>query len=376
MTLLDVPTIRVRMTPQPVSSQILATTGGYRLWVGGRKVSESAEPISRLTVRRNGSVWQFNSFTASGGDAVIEPAGGLIRCGASSYRGKIRLAPAGRDGFIVVNHVDMESYLAGVLGKELYPYWSIETYRALAVAARTFALYHMKTSKAGDNFDVGDDQGSQVYGGFSAESEKSWQAVKDTHGMVLCHGPAGGEQLFLAQYSACCGGWVNPALVIRDSPDIPPVHGGQKCDDCRRSPRYRWPTVRIAKADLYRALAQSYPAVGNLGGIATVRVVSQTSYGRPAWIDVVGPTGKSIRLRAEDLRLVVVRAPLPEGKGLYSMNCRILDTGTTVEFADGRGFGHGVGLCQWGAQGKAEGGWRWDEILGFYYPQAQRIYAY
>ena len=57
-------------------------------------------------------------------------------------------------------------------------------------------------------------------------------------------------------------------------------------------------------------------------------------------------------------------------KTLYSMNCRLRDLGKQIEFSDGRGYGHGVGMCQWGAEGKAKRGWTSEEILGFYYPGA------
>ena len=71
--------------------------------------------------------------------------------------------------------------------------------------------------------------------------------MRATHGQVLAYGPPGQERIFMAQYSACCGGTVNAASVIRDAPDIPPLMGGQPCDDCRYCPRYRWGPVRLAK---------------------------------------------------------------------------------------------------------------------------------
>ncbi|MFA6134298.1 MAG: SpoIID/LytB domain-containing protein [Phycisphaerae bacterium] len=376
LTLTDVPTIRIRLNSHPLSTQALATSGGYRLWAGGKKISESRSPISQLVVRRSGGLWQLNSLSASGNDVVLEPLSGFVGFGQTWYRGSIRLLPVGTDDFFAINHVDLESYLAGVLSKELYPNWSSETYRALAVAARTFALYHMKTSGPGHDFDVGDDQASQVYGGRSGETDRAWEAVRKTHGLILCFGPSGGEQIFMAQYSASCGGNVNPAYVIRDAPDIQPVQGGQKCDDCRRCSHYRWPTVRISKAEIARALAQAYPAAVDPGGVSTIRVLSQTPSGRAVWIDVTGPSGKATRLRAEDLRLALLRYGPPEAKALYSMNCRINNVGSAIEFADGKGFGHGVGICQWGAQGKAERGMGWEEILQFYYPGAKRMHAY
>jgi len=98
-------------------------------------------------------------------------------------------------------------------------------------------------------------------------------------------------------------------------------------------------------------------------------VVSATPYGRAVWVDVVGG-GEFVRVRAEDIRLSLIYAGIPAAKGLNSMNCRMVDLGDSIEFADGRGFGHGVGLCQWGAQGKALMGWTAEQILLFYYPGA------
>jgi stage II sporulation protein D len=375
LTLVNVPTIRVRLTSLPVSTATLSGSGGYRLWVDGKVISQSTGPMPVTTVRRRDGRWSFNALSAKGQVATLEPLGGLLRVGQTFYRGRLRLLAA-EDQFFILNDVDLESYLAGVLGKELYPAWSPTTYRALAVAARTFALYHMKTTGLGKDFDVGDDQGSQVYGGASAETEKAWQAVRATHGQVLTYGPAGQERIFLAQYSSCCGGVVNPASVLKASPDIPPLAGGQRCDDCRYCPLFRWGPIRISKDDLYQAAAQAYSAAGGLGNLATVKIASSTPFGRPVWVDLVGTNGRKVRLRAEDLRLALIRGSLFQGKQIASMNCRIVDVGGAIEFADGKGFGHGVGLCQWGAQGKADRGWKAEEILQFYYPGSTLLPAY
>jgi SpoIID/LytB domain protein len=94
----------------------------------------------------------------------------------------------------------------------------------------------------------------------------------------------------------------------------------------------------------------------------------------PAIPPLIG--GQSVRVRAEDLRLALVRSGARGAKGLYSMNCAIRDAGDAVVFCDGRGFGHGVGLSQWGAQDKAARGWPAEKILGFYYPGATLYRAY
>jgi stage II sporulation protein D len=193
--------------------------------------------------------------------------------------------------------------------------------------------------------------------------------------MMLTYDPGGGEGIFLAQYSACCGGTVNSADVLRNVNLIPPLTGGQHCDDCAGCPRYRWPAVRVSKADVHRALAGAYPSASGLHGAVTdVRVASTTPYGRILWLDVIGRGGtETLRLRADDLRLALLRN---RTAGLYSMNCQVRGVGDTIEFYDGHGFGHGVGLCQWGAEGKAQKGWTYDRILNFYYPGARLTRAY
>jgi len=374
-----VPEIRVRLTARPIATAEISTfgTGGYVLTVDGRTVAGSAGTLSKTRLRRSDGTWQLNARTVEGRQVVLKTTGrSHFRFEQVAYRGRLHLLPSGSGRFIAVNHVDVESYLAGVLPKELYAGWSAQTYRALAVAARTFALYHKLAGGAAREYDLAADQSAQVYGGLSAETDKSRQAVRYTRGVVLAAGRKGSERIFMAQYSACCGGRVNGAQVIRHAPDLAPLAGGQVCEDCRGCSRYRWAPVKIAKADVHRALRARYDAASRLEDVAGIREVGRTHYGRTIWIDVVDSGGRSIRVRAEDLRLVLLRSRVPGARSLYSMNCRIRDLGGQFEFYDGRGFGHGVGLCQWGAQGKAAAGMTAEEILDAYYPGAVRLRAY
>lgn len=371
-TIHDQPTIRVRLSGAATTEVQLATTGGYWIRADGRVVAESRRPLGPVRVRRSGGRWLLGAQPTEGGELLIFPAPGHhVRLGKTAYRGYLRLLPGEGQRLVVINHVDLESYLAGVLPRELYATWHEETYRALAVAARTFAMYQMITFGRDHEYDLGDSQASQVYGGCSAETPKSRRAVDNTHGIVLAYGPAGTERIFLAQYSACCGGRVNGAYVIRSAHRIPPLEGGQVCTDCRDCPRHRWAPVRVAKADVYRALRSRYRAAARLGGVRTIQVATTTPSGRAVWVDVIGPSGRKLRVRAEDVRLSLLSARVPAARRLYSMNCRIVDRGGAIEFRDGRGFGHGVGLCQWGAEGKARHGWTAEQILAFYYPEAK-----
>jgi len=295
---------------------------------------------------------------------------------AKSYRGKLHLIPKGPNAFIVVNYVNIEDYLAGVLPKELYPSWHIEAYRSLAVAGRTFALYHMFNTGQSKDYDLGDTVAAQVYGGRSAETPTSRQAVATTPGWTLTVRQNGRNCIFMPQYSSCCGGWVNAAIVLRDAPPIEPLRGGQRDLHCTASTKYRWPPVQVSKTELYTLLCRNHPSVRSLGGLATIRVTHRLAHGRPVWVDVVGTNGKKVRLRAEKIRLALIFGGSRAGKKLYSMNCQIVDTGAFIEFRNGRGFGHGVGMCQFGAQGKALAGWKASRIINFYYPGANIVRIY
>ena len=372
-----VPTIRVRLTPLPVESADISTTSPCRILAGGPGDLRLSEPLRPALVRLAGGTWHIagQSIEADHLEIVTDPPG-RVRLGSREYRGSLRLLAVGDGRFLVVGHVNLESYLAGVLPEELYAHWSLQAYRALAVAARTFAMYQMRNFGASHDYDLDATQRSQVYGGFSSETEKAWRAVRSTHGQVLAYGPAGDERVFLAQYSACCGGIVNDAGVLRGGTDIPPLRGGQRCDDCRACSRYRWAAVTVSKRDLYDCLAATYGRVRALQGLARLRVTERTSYGRAVWVEAVDPDGRSARLRFSSIRTALFSGGLPAARKLHSMNCRIRDLGQDIQFYDGRGFGHGVGLCQWGAEGKARKGSSAEQMLEFYYPGATIIRPY
>ncbi|MHC4984669.1 MAG: SpoIID/LytB domain-containing protein [Planctomycetota bacterium] len=373
-----VPVIRVLLTPQPVAEAVVSTTTPYALIADGQLVATDTRRLRPTTVSRQDQRWRVGRRRFDAQEVIVRPgANGLVRLGEAPYRGELRLVPAGPDQMSVVNYVNVESYLAGVLPKELYGSWHDQTFRAQAIAARSFVLYHWARAADGSSYDVGAGTAYQVYGGREAETDRAWAGVRSTHGQVLAVRLNDGRfRRFLVQYSSTCGGRVNGANVIRRATDIPPLRGGQVCTDCSGSNRYRWPPARFAKVDIYRALLARYQAAAELGGLGTIRVSERTDYGRAVWVDVIGLEGKKITIRAEDLRLCILRSDIENRGALNSMNCAIRDRGSEIEFANGHGWGHGVGMCQWGAQGKAARNWPAEKILGFYYPGADIIKRY
>ena len=376
-----VPEIRVRLFHEPMKNVEISTTGPWQALIDGKDVVAYGD-IAMAPTRcwHMDGKWNIGMLSHDGNSLTIESPGGYVGINGTMYRGKVVLILVDRDGFWVQNHLDMESYLFSVVSKELYPDFEGDAFRAQAVAARTFAMYEAQSRGKNHDYDVWASQRSQVYGGVPTESDKGRKAVIATRGLVLKYGGPGNEKIFLTQFSACNGGYVNGAEVIRPlQPDesIPPLAGGQVDTYGKSCPVYKWPALRVPKTVLFKALADQYRPIRELGGLKELQIKSQTPYGRPILLLVVGTNGKkSVQIRAEDLQICLRRSDFPQAKDLMSMNCKMRDLGDSIEFYDGKGFGHGVGLSQWGANDRAKEGIDYKRILSFYYPGAVLMQEY
>lgn len=312
-------------------------------------------------------------------EAVILPAQPhIFSLNGQDYRGKLRLmvSPDGKT-FDAINLVPLEPYLAGVVGAEMPDYWEPEALKAQAIAARTYCLYAKRRFGAKRHWDVARTQASQVYLGIRAESAQIWNAVNGTHGQVLvCRHPFdkrgadsdGTEDIFPTYYSSVCGGHTeNSEHVFGDS--FEPLRGVDCpfCKDVAKLGVFFWPMVQFDRDMVTTRLLQRYPKLRPLGDIVNIKPVKQSDYGtfaRLTLVELVGSTGKSDFLRAEDLRLTID----PTGRKLKSTICRIVRWDGKWAFLSGRGWGHGVGMCQCGAQGIARKGRTASQILRHYYP--------
>ncbi|UCG33223.1 MAG: SpoIID/LytB domain-containing protein [Phycisphaerales bacterium] len=276
----------------------------------------------------------------------------------------------------IINVVDVEAYLRGVLRGEVPPNWHRETYRAQAIAARTYVLYEKGTVGRNRDWDVTSTARSQMYVGIDVETEKTKaaRAVDATRGIVLTWQYPEGDHIFCTYYSAVCGGTTQDASFVGNAGSIPPLAGGVECDYCWRAPKgtYRWKPVTFPKKAVGRALARRYDDFASLGSVAEVEVTDRAPDHRARTIRVTGHKGKSAELPAEAFRLTID----PTGWTVKSTHFRIRDDGKAVTFTHGRGWGHGAGLCQWGAEGMARNGATAEQILGHYYPGARLAKVY
>jgi stage II sporulation protein D len=289
---------------------------------------------------------------------VLEPTDGFISVNKRPYRGKIKLSVS--KDFKVINIVDLEEYLYGVLKMEISPSWHFEVLKAQAVIARTFAITNLEKHKK-EGFNLCSNAHCQVYGGVNAEDPLMIKAVNETKGQIIVFD---GLPVF-TPYHATCGGHTSSSKEIWIGGKSLPYLKGVKCSHCVDSPHYHWSCFFSFK-ELRRLLRKKY----NLGVIYSIYSFSKNSYGRTTNLLVLHSRGK-LRLNANEFRLLVGSLRLKSTFFSISMSSN------GVRFK-GRGWGHSVGVCQWGAKKLAEKGMDYRGILGYYYKgvQLSRINKY
>jgi stage II sporulation protein D len=312
----------------------------------------------------------------------IGDAGGYIHINGKPYRGDCRLVPVGTaEKFDVINDVDLEGYLKGVLAKELYRDWHEEAYKAQCITARTYALYEMKTAGANRPWDVHADVRSQVYGGVGGENGLSQQASDATAGVVLAFGPTGQEKIFKAYFSSCCGGISQSASDAFGDPPFPPLTDQNVGVRCNQSEKFNWGPLVFTKDDLTRRFrawgASKNRPEKDMAPVARIDIAHANRWGRPVRFMVTDTRGQRYSLNGTELRFAINSgAAASNGQTVHSSFFTPVDEPASIRFVDGHGFGHGVGLCQWCAESQAEAGVRHEDIVLNAFPGASLRRAY
>jgi stage II sporulation protein D (peptidoglycan lytic transglycosylase) len=296
-----------------------------------------------------------------------------VRVNGRTFRGLAEILP-GRGGLTVVNRLGMEAYLLGVVSAEMGRRSSLEeaALRAQAVVSRTYALRNLGRWRT-RGFDITATVSDQVYGGLGVETSEGRLAVSDTRGQVLTYNGALIEAFF---YSTCGGRTADGAEVFRGAarPYLRSIPDWAENGFvyCSISPRYRWHEEWTSEV-LLATLQRNLPPIAGVRSeqvtrVTDMHVVRRTSSGRVDQI-AIGLGGPEIRVDGPAIRQVLRPA---SGELLRSNVFNLVAaTGTgmvTHLTVDGMGSGHGVGLCQWGAVGRARAGQSFRQILAAYFP--------
>jgi len=294
----------------------------------------------------NGQSVQIGSRSAS---AFRLTSDAPIRMNGRDYPASLEIVRYG-DGLAIVNELRLEDYVVGVLRAETSERWPAETLRAQAIVARTYAAY-LRASGSGRPYHIVATTTHQVYAGHVPASSPIWDAVRDTSGRVLLWD----GELFPAFYHSASGGYTeDPRSVFaaRNMPALKPVR-----DEFSGAAPHSYWSLDLKLTDLSEILRRN----GNdVGTVTAIEVAERTQSLRVATLVVQGTRG-SARLRGNDFRRMVGYETIKSTLFAVALD------GPIVRFS-GRGYGHGVGMSQWGAKGMAEQGYKAEKILEYYYP--------
>lgn len=353
---------------QPASSrpEIRVLLGHFRrvalsgtdLMINGSTTLQGPSVFSARCGYRNGQPFIDSPAGLVSSDRLeVTSPGGFLHVNGALYRNRVTLIARG-DECTVVNTVDLEKYLAGLINREMSPSWPIEAMKAQAVASRSYALFQAQIHRHRD-YDLEGTTQDQVYQGAASETAKSNRAAEETRGEVLSFA---GEAI-KAYFHANCGGKTELPMAVwgGESHAFRPV----SCPYHRR-PRDRisWTQV-YTKDQLERALKRASGVLPKtFRNLASIEAGAAVSNQRLREVVVSDNRGKNLVIPANAFRNALGNTKLK------STSFRI-NKEAGVYRLSGEGFGHGVGMCQVGARAMSEEGKNYRNILGYYYPLAK-----
>lgn len=343
--------LRIAIADSVRQVRVGSSTAGWVRDGQGRALAKIPQRGAFDAQVQGGLVTLNNRFKAS--QLWVEPSdGGYVWIGDRWYRGRTLLVPQ-NDRVTAINVVDLDAYLYSVLGSEMSPSWHQEALKAQAVAARSFALYRRQRTKT-NLYDLGSTQTWQVYRGVATEGRTTVAAVQATQGEVLTYN---GEVIEAVFHSSSGGHTEN----------VEDVWGGFRpylravVDYDQDSPVFEW-NAMFSGDDLGRR-------IGGVGRVQSMVPIQTTPRGSILKLKVVGNQGQRVLTGAEVRKALGLRSTRfqvipPSNSEVNSLKAQ---PGGNQFQLKGYGFGHGVGMSQWGAYGLARSGRSYRQILAHYY---------
>ena len=336
---------------QDIESLIIKIKGSYEIVdsASGKILYRSKNLKSTVTSYKNGIL--IAGLTLNAAKILLkadDPEAILVN--NRRFNGDIQLINKENGHLLVINYVELEDYVKGILYHEVSHYWPIEALKAQAVVCRTYAIYQINENKAKD-YDLTADIYSQVYGGKTSERYRTNKAVDETKRQVLVYK----DKVFPAYFHATCAGHTQDASLLWNI-DIAPLKG-VFCGFCKESPHFKWHSVLSLKKIKDSLLKSGYSGFEKIKDIV---ILAKDSSSRITYLKIITDK-KDIKISAKDFREIL------KPNIIKSTNFILTIVGEDAVF-QGLGWGHGVGMCQWGAYFMAKKGYNYRQILEYYYP--------
>lgn len=310
--------------------------------LGGLEVTDDAKRI-------------FPQLTA----VRIQSKNNLINVNGTDYQG-VLYAILDKNRLLLINSIDIEDYIATVLRTESYPGWPLEMNKVMAITCRSYVLHNVVSAeKAGRWYHVKATNAHQTYRGYKKPEPSVKQAVSESQGLFL----ALHNQPILAMYDICCGGVLPNKRVGVDRQAHPYLARGgcpycKACPYCQKNKLYEW-EVRLPLASIEQAIKKEFPGLKKLNSIKT----ESDKAGVVQKIRLKGEQGNYL-MPVKQFSTALKQAHLGQLKSPY-FTLQIQDGRALIA---GKGFGHCLGLCQWGAREMVRRGFDHKDVFAFYYP--------
>ncbi|GAC1345599.1 MAG: SpoIID/LytB domain-containing protein [Myxococcales bacterium] len=346
--------IRIEIARGKPAATLRATGATFTAGPGGSPLAAAAGVGHALSARGAELLLDGKPVPAP---LVIRPAAAPLRVDGRVVAGRVE-AWSEKGGLVLVNALDLEDYVAAVVASEVPSSWPAAALQAQAVAARTYAVAQKIAQGPGARAHLGASVLDQVYAGAAHLESGARKASRATAGEVLTWEAAP----IAAYFSSSCGGrGESGEAAFRLPPGSTPyLPGGDDGDADAGAPRREW-TVRKSLAELSALLRKANRLQAAVSGIS---VGATTPSGRVSRVLLRTAGGREVPMSGAELRQLVGYTALP------SLWFTVAVEGGAAVFR-GRGSGHGVGLCQWGARGRAVRGETYRQILAHYYPGAE-----
>ncbi len=302
-----------------------------------------------VTVEYRNNVLFVNKHKSVAEHIALEPVEGFLHLNGNDYAGSMLFVIDKKKGYCM-SQLDIESYIGSVLRCESWPGWPIEVNKAFAIACRSYLVSKIAVAtRKGQPFHIKNTNIHQTYNGVHTSPELL-QAVSETKGVILTHN----KKPIDAMFDSCCGG-VIPSLISEvDFEKAPYLARSYPCDYCKPCKIYNW-QAQYGLAEVTQMMRKAGIKVHSVDSVEV------TKYDKAGLVkEVMVKDGK--------------RKYKLNGKQCYALFDKVTSFCYTIKNVNkslvltGRGYGHHLGICQWGARRMLDHGATYKEILAFYYP--------
>ena len=336
---------------------LLAINGSYQIADTASNILDQGQLLTRSKVSVDSSGIRIGNKCYKVSELRIKSTrDGAIEINNVPYRGRMSLSQQPDNKLFVIEEMEIEDFVTGVVGSEMPHLWNDEAHCAQAVAVRTYTMYKKKARRS-EKYHL--DMQDLAYRGMAGESLRLSSLVQKTKGLVMTYN----GNIFPAYFHSACGGHTEDVSHVFRDESIPPL-SGVVCKYCGNSKYAKWKRD-ISKSVIERKLRDANVSVSNIRSIKTLDM----GYGKHGSRVEIVSAGGSKEMGANDFRLLV-------GPNiLCSTAFSAKSSGNNMTFS-GIGWGHGVGLCQHGAQTMAKNGFKWPDIINYYYPKNDLMRVY